>query len=126
MTDSAVKNAISTYGIQYCDYNSYYPGAVTEKTITDTDNDGMPDEWELARGLDPNNAADAKGDYLGDGYNNIEYYINNLTVNAFPKGVVTVSPTTFDLGEDYGKRYRRRLYDKARLYRNGSRAAEKV
>ncbi len=101
VTDSAVKSAIDTYGIQYCDYNSYYPGAVTEKTITDTDNDGMPDEWELARGLDPNNAADAKSDYLGDGYNNIEYYINDLTVNAFPKGVVTVSPTTVDLGEDY-------------------------
>ena len=48
--------------------------------------------------IDP---ADAKRDYLGDGYNNIEYYINDLTVNAFPEGVVTVSPTTVDLGEDY-------------------------
>ena len=100
VTDSAVKDAISTYGIQYCDYNSYYPPA-TQKEIVDTDYDGMPDEWELARGLDPNKAADAKSDYLGDGYNNIEYYINDLTVNAFPKGVVTVSPTTVDLGEDY-------------------------
>ncbi len=101
VTDDAVINAISTYGIQYCDYNSYYPPAITQKEITDSDNDGMPDEWELQRGLDPNNASDAKGDYLGQGYNNIEYYINDLTVNAFPKGTVTVSPSTTDLGEDY-------------------------
>ncbi|MCH5185935.1 MAG: hypothetical protein J1F64_07400, partial [Oscillospiraceae bacterium] len=101
VTDSAVLDAISTYGIQYCDYNSYYPEPVTEKTITDSDNDGMPDEWELARGLDPNNPSDATGDYLGHGYNNIEYYINDLTVNAFPEGVVTLSPELVDLGEDY-------------------------
>ena len=101
VTDSAVLDAISTYGIQYCDYNSYYPEAVTAKMITDSDNDGMPDEWELARGLDPNNASDATGDYLNQGYNNIEYYINDLTVNAFPEGVVTASPELVDLGEEY-------------------------
>ncbi len=101
VTDSAVKEAIEKYGIQYCDYNSYYPAQITKKEITDSDNDGMPDEWELERGLDPNNAKDATGDYLGQGYNNIEYYINDLTVNAFPEGVVTVSPALNDLGEDY-------------------------
>lgn len=103
VTDDAVKEAISTYGIQYCDYNSYYPPAITQKEITDSDNDGMPDEWELQRGLNPSSASDAMGDYLGQGYNNIEYYINDLTVNAFPEGTVTVSPTTADLGEDYAK-----------------------
>ncbi len=103
VTDSAVLDAINTYGIQYCDYNSYYPPAVTHKEITDSDNDGMPDEWELQRGLNPTSASDATGDYLGQGYNNIEYYINDLTVNAFPEGTVTISPTTTDLGEDYAK-----------------------
>lgn len=101
VTDSAVLSAIETYGIQYCDYNSYYPAEITQKEIVDSDNDGMPDEWELKRGLDPNNANNATGDYLGQGYNNIEYYINDLTVNAFPEGVVTVSAELNDLGEDY-------------------------
>ena len=69
-----------------------YPSAVLTKEITDADNDGMADDWELARGLDPNDASDATGDYCGLGYNNIEYYANDLTVNSFPEGVVTPSP----------------------------------
>ena len=45
---------------------------------TDTDNDGMPDEWEVAHGLDPNNPDDANGDFSGDGYTNIEKYCNEI------------------------------------------------
>lgn len=101
VTDDAVLSAIDTYGINFCDYDEYYPEAVLTKDIIDSDNDGMPDEWEAARGLDPNDASDATGDYLGEGYNNIEYYINDLTVSAFPEGVVTPSKTLYDLGEDY-------------------------
>ena len=44
----------------------------------DTDKDGMPDEWEKAHGLDPNDAADGTKDRDGDGYTNIEEYINGL------------------------------------------------
>lgn len=100
-SDTALNEAIEKYDIKQMNYDEYYPPAITEKTIVDSDNDGMPDEWELMRGLDPNNASDAKGDYLGQGYNNIEYYINDLTVNAFPKGVVTPSAELHDLGDDY-------------------------
>ena len=42
----------------------------------DSDSDGMPDEWENQHGLDPNNASDAIQDLNGDGYTNIEEYIN--------------------------------------------------
>jgi hypothetical protein len=38
----------------------------------------MPDEWELARGLDPENPADGPADKNGDGYTNLEDYINGL------------------------------------------------
>ncbi len=43
----------------------------------DTDRDGMPDEWETARGLDPNIADDA-GDDDSDGYTNVEEYLSCL------------------------------------------------
>lgn len=44
----------------------------------DSDNDGMPDEWEQQFGLNPNDPSDANGDINGDGYTNIEKYINGI------------------------------------------------
>lgn len=44
---------------------------------TDTDNDGIPDEWEDAHGLDKNNKADALAKN-SEGYLNIEVYANSL------------------------------------------------
>lgn len=92
------KATIDKYKIQ-CGVSYQYPKAVLTGAPVDTDGDGMPDEWEKERGLNPNSkyASDGKtlesgSDYCGKGYTNIEYYINDLTVNAFPKGVVTLSP----------------------------------
>ncbi|MFM9954467.1 MAG: pectate lyase [Opitutaceae bacterium] len=45
----------------------------------DTDNDGMPDAWETARGLDPKNPADASA-VAKSGYTNVEEYLNSLVV----------------------------------------------
>lgn len=88
--DSSVTD-LDKYSIA-CGVTYAYPDAVLTKTITDADNDGMDDTWELLRGLDPNDPSDVNGDYCGGGYTNIEYYINDLTVDAFPEGVVTLSP----------------------------------
>lgn len=44
---------------------------------TDTDKDGMPDEWETANGLNPK-ANDAGAYTIGGGYTNIEHYVNSL------------------------------------------------
>jgi len=44
----------------------------------DTDGDGMPDAWERSHGLDPGNPADGNGDADGDGYTNLEEYLNSL------------------------------------------------
>ncbi|PTY06461.1 pectate lyase [Opitutaceae bacterium EW11] len=43
----------------------------------DSDHDGMPDAWELAHGLNPT-AQDHNGDANGDGYTNLEEYLNGL------------------------------------------------
>jgi hypothetical protein len=44
----------------------------------DSDSDGMPDWWEIKYGLDPNDPSDANGDINGDGYTNIEKFINGI------------------------------------------------
>lgn len=54
----------------------------TGEPYMDSDSDGMPDEWELQYGLDPNNPSDANGDINGDGYENIEDFINGLDPSA--------------------------------------------
>jgi hypothetical protein len=48
----------------------------------DSDGDGMPDEWEKAHGLNPNDPSDANADLNGDGYTNIEDFINGLDPRA--------------------------------------------
>ena len=44
----------------------------------DSDNDGMPDEWEIAHKLNPGFAGDASLDRNKDGYTNIEEFLNSL------------------------------------------------
>jgi hypothetical protein len=48
----------------------------------DGDHDGMPDAWEQANKLDPNNAADGNRDDAGDGYTNLERYLNSIASPA--------------------------------------------
>lgn len=55
-----------------------YPALSSGQASIDSDHDGMPDEWELAVGLNPANPADARLDRDRDGYTNIEEYINWL------------------------------------------------
>jgi hypothetical protein len=42
----------------------------------DTDRDGMPDAWERAHKLSPSDASDGAQDANGDGYTNLEEYLN--------------------------------------------------
>lgn len=70
--------------------DSYKKGIITDisqvggypeykgKPYVDTDKDGMPDAWEKKYGLNPNDPSDAQGDLNGDGYSNIEDYINGV------------------------------------------------
>jgi hypothetical protein len=55
-----------------------YPALAAGTPPTDSDHDGMPDDWEKERGLNPNDPADGNEDLDGDGYTNIEEYLHSL------------------------------------------------
>lgn len=54
----------------------------------DTDNDGIPDVWEKANGLNPNNAADATAYSIDPAkyYTNLEVYANSLVQDIMLNG----------------------------------------
>jgi hypothetical protein len=56
----------------------YYKGT----PYKDSDRDGMSDDWEKQHGLNPEDASDAISDLNGDGYTNIEDFINGLDPKA--------------------------------------------
>lgn len=67
-----------------------YPELATETRPAgfDTDNDGIPDEWETANGLNPNDPADAKTMTLDSKgyYTNLEVYANSLVEDIMKGG----------------------------------------
>lgn len=66
-----------------------YTLANAEKTETDTDGDGIPDAWETANGLNPNDASDAILYTLDSDkqyYTNIEVYANSLVQDIMLSG----------------------------------------
>lgn len=92
-------NGTTTAGIidLVADCNGYTENTegwgLTQSTIVDTDGDGMPDDWETANGLDPNDASDASIytiDAVANGgrgwYTNIEVYANSLVENIMKAG----------------------------------------
>ena len=64
-------------------YNHYtYPTYASGTPAVDSDHDGMPDAWEIANGLNPNDPSDGSGDYDHTGYTNLEKYLNELVSNG--------------------------------------------
>lgn len=55
-----------------------WPGLSAGTAPVDSDHDGMPDSWENANGLNPNNAGD-RGLFAANGYTNLENYLNSIT-----------------------------------------------
>ena len=84
------KEFISPYVKRRLPADSYKQGIITDPKqvgglpeyngtpYIDTDKDGMPDAWEIKYGLNPNDSGDAALDCNGDGYTNIEKYINGI------------------------------------------------
>ena len=63
-------------------------GTATRPADFDTDNDGIPDAWETANGLDPNDASDALTYSLDSKgyYTNLEVYANSLVEDIMKQG----------------------------------------
>lgn len=54
-----------------------FPTIAAGTPCTDSDHDGMPDEYEIARGFNANNAAD-RNTVAGNGYTNLQNYLEGL------------------------------------------------
>jgi hypothetical protein len=65
------------------DPEKFPPPAAGAKPLLDTDGDGMPDEWETANGFNANDPSDGPKDADGDGYTNLEEYLNHTNPRAF-------------------------------------------
>jgi hypothetical protein len=55
-----------------------WPALASLSPPHDSDGDGMPDDWEESVGLDPSDADDGRHDRDGDGFTNLEDYLNSL------------------------------------------------
>lgn len=53
----------------------------------DTDGDGMPDDWEVENGLNPNDASDGVLYSLNPVYTNVEVYLNSLVSPIMKAGL---------------------------------------
>jgi len=69
---------------------SIYPGT----PCTDSDHDGMPNDWENLYSFNPNSSSDGNQDADNDGYTNIEEYLNGTNPrNGEPMPSITNTPT---------------------------------
>lgn len=53
-----------------------WPEIVSGAPCPDSDHDGMPDAWERRYGFNPKHLSDGTADADGDGYTNVEEYLN--------------------------------------------------
>ncbi|MDQ1913675.1 Ig-like domain-containing protein [Paenibacillus sp. GD4] len=73
-----------------------WPELLSSPAPADTDHDGMPDAWEISQGLDPNEAADRNADADGDGYTNLEEYLNSIVSIGSQNPVVRITTPTIN------------------------------
>lgn len=62
-----------------------WPALASLPPLLDGDQDGMPDVWEQANGMNPY-VADGSADDDKDGYTNLEAYLHELTTAPAPRG----------------------------------------
>lgn len=62
-----------------------WPSLASGTAWIDRDGDGLPDQWESRHGLDPTNGADSSRDSNGDGYTNLEEWLNSVAAPAMAR-----------------------------------------
>ena len=70
------------HGTSYDISSVAWPSLKALPSPKDSDQDGMPDDWEGKNGLDQNNAFDALGNTLHKHFTNIEVYVNSLITHS--------------------------------------------
>ena len=90
--------------VVYADGTTGFPVLNSLEAPADTDGDGMPDEWETANGLDPNDASDGPAT-AENGYTNLENYLNSLVAHIMEAGneggVLMSGKEEFGTGVDF-------------------------
>jgi pectate lyase len=66
------------HGTPYSETIDAWPALQSSTPPKDTDQDGMPDEWERKRKLNPSDKADAVAFSLNKQFTNVEVYLNEL------------------------------------------------
>jgi len=123
MIDSQMDVHDYTNDITKPNYSGNYPWPPyrTYNIWPDTDHDGLPDWWEQLKGLNINSAAgdfsDANADLLGDGYTELDRYLNwlaqphydctngttlNVELTQYTRGFTNNSPTYAVFGATNG------------------------
>ncbi|MGK9476081.1 T9SS type A sorting domain-containing protein [Melioribacter sp. OK-6-Me] len=77
-----------------------WPELKTYNVPVDSDHDGMPNDWEIANGLDPNNPED-RNNVREDGYTFLEIYLNELATISDIKSDDPELPANFNLNQNY-------------------------
>ncbi|MBN2274921.1 MAG: T9SS type A sorting domain-containing protein [Bacteroidales bacterium] len=109
----AIKNLVDSTGFILTRQSDAggFPKLYSAPAPVDSDHDGMPDDYETGESLNPNDDSDRNGDANGNGYTNLEDYINGLITyeRPFPKpgffntqavAEDSVVLTWFDLNDD--------------------------
>lgn len=79
------------HGTPYANTVNAWPTLNSAAAPADTDHDGMPDTYETANGLNPNDASD-RAVVAGNGYTNLENYINGIVMAANIQATSSMTP----------------------------------
>ena len=118
-----VRNGNFTYGnkgyISHPNDVGGWPVLAAGTPYTDSDHDGMCDDWETDNGLNPNDPED-RNEIGQGGYTNLEVFLYSLLSDGGPVTGVSVSPTTASINIDSTKQLTATVYPYNALNKNVS------